>query len=335
MFHLPTQILYHFARHICRVTCRAHCCGETAKILQVFLNEWKVISDGLHGAVKYGILSGMKTNSTAISALVALALTGCNIDSRTKVIRPADRPVAEVSAIAAMKGEQLTEKCSFEKDGYTLLYRRHSPKCEPGVKYPLVLFLHGAGERGNDNTATLVHGVVPICRYAMRHGDAFVVAPQCPSGRKWVDQDWSTQSMRRPETPSAEMAAVMALMRELVATLPVDPTRVYVTGISMGGFGTWDIASRMPGFFAAAMPICGGVDETTAELYRGLPLRFFHGSVDGAVPVVYSRRMDKALADAGIEHGYTEYANVNHDCWTRTYANDDVLAWLFAQIRGR
>ena len=135
----------------------------------------------------------MKTNSIAISALVALALTGCNIDSRTKVIRPADRPVAEVSAIAAMKGEQLTEKCSFEKDGYTLLYRRHSPKCEPGVKYPLVLFLHGAGERGNDNTATLVHGVVPICRYAMRHGDAFVVAPQCPRGRKWVDQDWSTQ----------------------------------------------------------------------------------------------------------------------------------------------
>ena len=277
----------------------------------------------------------MKTSNIAVSTLVALALTGCTLDSGTKVIRPADRPVADVSAIAAMKGEQLTEKCSFEKDGYTLLYRRHSPKCEPGVKYPLVLFLHGAGERGDDNTATLVHGVVPICRYAMRHGDAFVVAPQCPSGRKWVDQDWSTQSMRRPETPSAEMAAVMALMRELVATLPVDPTRVYVTGISMGGFGTWDITSRMPGFFAAAMPICGGVDETTAELYRGLPLRFFHGSVDGAVPVVYSRRMDKALADAGIEHGYTEYPNVNHDCWTRTYANDDVLAWLFAQIRSR
>ena len=97
--------------------------------------------------------------------------------------------------------------------------------------------------------------------------------------------------------------------------------------------GTWDIASRMPGFFAAAMPICGGVDESTAELYRGLPLRFFHGSVDGAVPVAYSRRMDKALKDAGIDHLYVEYPNVNHDCWTRTYANDDVLSWLFAQVR--
>ena len=275
----------------------------------------------------------MKTKNIAVSALVALTLAGCVLNSGTKVVRPADRPVAEISAIAAMKGDELTEKCTFEKDGYTLLYRRHSPKCEQGVKYPLVLFLHGAGERGNDNTATLVHGVLPICRYAMRHGDAFVVAPQCPSDKKWVNQDWSTPSMKRPETPSAEMTAVMALLRELVATLPVDPSRVDVTGISMGGFGTWDISSRMPGFFAAAMPICGGVDESTVELYRGLPLRFFHGSVDGAVPVDYSRRMDKALSEAGIPHLYTEYPNVNHDCWTRTYANDDVLGWLFAQSR--
>ena len=113
----------------------------------------------------------------------------------------------------------------------------------------------------------------------------------------------------------------------------MDPTRIYVTGISMGGFGTWDIVTRKPDFFAAAMPICGGVDETAAALYKGLPLRFFHGSVDGAVPVEYSRRMDKALTAAGADHLYTEYPNVNHDCWTRTYANDQVLAWLFGQSR--
>ena len=261
-------------------------------------------------------------------ALMALAAAGC-VSARYE--RPKDMPMADVAAIDKMKGEELTQKCTFAKDGYTLPYRLHTPaKCEDGVRYPLVLFLHGAGERGNDNTKTLVHGVLPICRYAMKHGDAFVIAPQCPNGRKWVSQDWSAKSMKRPAAPSEEMTAVMALLEEFVATHPVDSSRVYVTGISMGGFGTWDIVPRMPGFFAAMMPICGGVDETTTALYKnGVAIRFFHGGADSVVTPEFSRRMDKALTDAGIVHGYTEYPGVNHDSWTRTYANDENLAWLF------
>ena len=248
---------------------------------------------------------------------------------------PADAPVGDVAAIDKMTGDELTTKCTFEKDGSVLPYRLHAPaKCEDGVRYPLVLFLHGAGERGNDNTKTLVHGVLPICRYAMKHGDAFVVAPQCPNGRKWVDQDWSAKSMRRPEAPSAEMTAVMALVKEFAAQHPVDPDRIYVTGISMGGFGTWDIVPRLPGFFAAMMPICGGVDETTAALYEdGVAIRFFHGGADSVVAPEYSRRMDKALTEAGIDHGYTEYPGVNHNSWTQTYANDANLDWLFSKTR--
>ena len=249
--------------------------------------------------------------------------------------RPADAPVADVAAIGKMTGEELTTKCTFAKDGYTLPYRLHAPaKCEEGVRYPLVLFLHGAGERGNDNTKTLVHGVLPICKYAMKHGDAFVIAPQCPNGKKWVNQDWSAKSMRRPETPSEEMVAVMALLRDIVATHPVDPARIYVTGISMGGFGTWDIVPRLPGFFAAMMPICGGVDEATAALYKdGVAIRFFHGGADSVVTPEYSRRMDKALTAAGVAHGYTEYPGVNHNSWTQTYANDAILAWMFGCSR--
>ena len=277
----------------------------------------------------------MKTRDTTVFVLVALLLTGCALDRREAApVRPADRPVAAISEIAALTGDQLTERHSFTRDGLTLPYRLHSPVCAPGVSYPLVLFLHGRGACGSDNTATLVSGVLPLSRYAMRHGDAFVVAPQCPKGRSW--SDWRRSSKSRPPVePNAEMAAVMALLRELVATLPVDSTRVYVTGLSMGGFGTWDIAARMPGFFAAAMPICGGVDESTAELYRGLPIWFFHGADDKSVSPLYSRLMDRALSDAGIAHVYTEYPNVHHDCWTRTYANDTVLDWLFAQRRGR
>ena len=240
-------------------------------------------------------------------------------------------PSVDVAAINRMTGEELTVKREFVTGGYKLLYRLHEPaKCEAGKRYPLVLFLHGAGERGNDNTKTLVHGVVPICKYAMKHGDAFVIAPQCPNGRKWVNQDWSAKSMKRPETPSAEMTAVMALLKDFVATHPVDLRRIYVTGISMGGFGTWDIVPRMPGFFAAMMPICGGVDEATAALYGdGVAIRFFHGGVDSVVTPEYSRRMDKAFADAGIDRLYTEYPGVGHNSWTQTYANDANLDWMF------
>ena len=259
-------------------------------------------------------------------ALVVLAATGC-----TTWRCPEDAPVADVAAIDKMKGDELTAKCTFVKDGCTLPYRLHAPaKCEDGVRYPLVLFLHGAGERGSDNTATLVHGVLPISRYAMKHGDAFVVAPQCPGGKMWVNQNWSAKSMKRPETPSEQMVAVMELLKELAAKHPVDPNRIYVTGVSMGGFGTWDIVPRMPGFFAAMMPICGGVDENTAALYGdGVAIRFFHGGADGIVTPEFSRRMDKAFADAGIDRLYTEYPGVGHNSWTQTYANDANLDWMF------
>ena len=269
----------------------------------------------------------MNKKMTLVMAALALA-AGC-VSMNWK--SPMDAPVADVAAIGKMTGEELTAKREFVKDGYKLLYRLHEPaKCEAGKRYPLVLFLHGAGERGNDNTKTLVHGVVPICRYAMKHGDAFVIAPQCPNDRKWVEQNWSEKSMRRPANPSEEMAAVMALVKDFAATHPVDPNRIYVTGISMGGFGTWDIVSRLPGFFAAMMPICGGVDETTAGLYKdGVAIRFFHGGVDSIVTPEYSRRMDKALTEAGIDHGYTEYPGVDHGSWARTYANDANLDWMF------
>ena len=276
-------------------------------------------------------------------AVAALAIVGCTSSKVTPTkmptqAKPTDAPVAAVAEINQMTGEQLTTKREFVRDGYTLPYRFHEPiMCEENVRYPLVLFLHGAGERGNDNTKTLVHGVVPICRYAMKHGDAFVVAPQCPSGKKWVNQNWSAQSMRRPNAPSEEMVAVMKLLKELRVKYPIDGRRIYVTGISMGGFGTWDIVTRMPGFFAAMMPICGGVDESTATLYKdndNLGIRIFHGGADNIVSPDYSRRMDKALTDEGIVHGYTEYPGVGHNCWSQTYANDENLDWMFGRQRG-
>ena len=281
----------------------------------------------------------MKIKLLGLAAVVAVA--GCGTDkcsiAKYDYSRPKDVPVAEAAAIDAMSGTDLTTPCEFITNGYRLRYRMHMPKqTEEKTLYPLVLFLHGAGERGDDNKAQLKHGVVPICKYAMKHGDAFVLAPQCPAEKKWVDQDWSVQSMRRPNVPTEELVAVMALLDEFCAKYPVDQSRIYVTGISMGGFGTWDIVARRRYLFAAMMPICGGVDETTAADYKAehLGIRFFHGGADKTVSPDYSRRMDKALTNAGKVHGYTEYPGVDHDSWTRTYANEDNLFWMFAQHHG-
>lgn len=268
-----------------------------------------------------------------VSAAVAVGFAGCR---SAKSSRARDVPVAPLAEIDAKRGVDLTEKREFVKDGYTLRYRLHQPATlEPGTCHPLVLFLHGAGERGNDNTLTLIHGVVPICKYAMKHGDAFVIAPQCPNGKKWVNQDWSANTMVRPDSPSEEMAAVMALLEEFRGNPHVDPSRITVTGISMGGFGTWDIVSRMPGVFAGMMPLCGGVDDSTASSYsdKSLGIRFVHGTADTAVDVGYSRRMDQALTAVGKAHDYIECPGVGHDCWTRAYATDDNLAWLFGNVR--
>lgn len=257
-----------------------------------------------------------------------LGLYGC-------VTPPKDVPVMPEKDIAAAKAVDLTVPCEFAYGrDYKLLYRFHAPALPlPRVKYPLVIFLHGSGERGSDNAKTLVHGVEPICKYALRHGDAYVIVPQCPDGKKWVDQDWSKSSMKRPQTPTQEMSAVLALIDDICLRYPIDMRRIYITGISMGGFGTWDAVMRRPAFFAAAIPICGGVDERAAELCLGTDLWFFHGDKDNAVNVEYSRRMHKALNDAWIDHGYTEYPGVGHDCWTRTYKDNRVLGWMFS--RGR
>lgn len=272
---------------------------------------------------------------TLIISLWAVLLLGCSTEQPVAALRrPADQPVAEVKVIDKLTGDQLTAKRTFERDGYVLPYRLHAPmKPESGVVYPLIVFLHGSGERGSDNTRQLKHGVVPLCRYALKHGDAFVVAPQCPAGEKWVDCDWSQPAMKQPEQPSRSLQAVMDLLDELCATQPIDRTRIYVTGLSMGGYGAWDIVPRKPGFFAAAIPICGGVDEVTAPQFAGVGLRFFHGAADPAVPVGYSRRMSAALTAAGIPHGYTEIPKAGHDVWSRTYTNPEVLGWLFSKYR--
>ena len=136
-----------------------------------------------------------------------------------------------------------------------------------------------------------------------------------------------------PATPSAPMRLTLEWLNECIKTLPVDEKRIYVTGASMGGFGTWDIIQRQPTLFAAAMPVCGGGDTALAPQIKQIPIWAFHGGNDDAVKTSRSRDMIEALKKAGGTPRYTEYPGVRHDAWTPTYANPAVLKWLFDQSK--
>ncbi|MDD5707543.1 MAG: prolyl oligopeptidase family serine peptidase [Kiritimatiellae bacterium] len=215
----------------------------------------------------------------------------------------------------------------------TLNYRLFTPACAPAArKLPLVLFLHGAGERGHDNSSQLTHGIAPLIRYGRESDDpAILLVPQCPLDKQWVDTPWNALCHTMPPQPSEPMRLALELVESARVSLPVDPARTYVTGISMGGYGTWDAIQRRPELFAAALPICGGGDPATAPRLAHMPIWIFHGEVDSVVPVSRSRDMFKALQAAGGKVRYREYPGVDHDAWTRTYDDTEVLEWLFAQ----
>jgi predicted peptidase len=234
--------------------------------------------------------------------------------------------------------EEMYEARVFTNDqGEKLNYRLMIPQgysAQGETRYPLVLFLHGAGERGDDNKKTLVHATSDFAKSKNREKyPCFVVVPQCPDEKKWVEVDWTINHHEIP----AEESISLRLTRELLASLHknfrIDEQRRYVTGLSMGGYGTWDMIARTPKYFAAAAPICGGADEATADRVTHLPIWAFHGDQDTAVKPERSRRMLAAIEKAGGKPKYTEYAGVGHDSWTQTYADPKFMEWLFAQSR--
>ena len=222
---------------------------------------------------------------------------------------------------------------TFESAEGTLLYRWAEPeKTEPGKKYPLVVLLHGAGERGKNNVSQLQWGATPLLAYMREKGIAgYFIAGQVPNGQQWVDTPWNAAAHRMPQKPSASMALLLALIDKTIAEQPVDRARIYVTGVSMGGYGTWDAIQRRPDLFAAAMPICGGGDTHLAWKIRDIPIWVWHGSVDSAVPVSRSRDMVAALWSVDGRVRYSEVAGFDHAVWHPAYASTEALDWFFKQ----
>ena len=187
-------------------------------------------------------------------------------------------------------------------------------------RWPFTLFLHGAGERGDNLGLVKKHGIPKIVE--AKPGFPFIaVSPQCPRDTSW----------REP----LMLNALEGLLDEIVHTCRVDTDRIYLTGLSMGGFGTWGLAARDPGRFAAIAPICGGGDPEQASKLKPLPIWIFHGAKDKVVNPRRSEEMYDALKACGADVKFTLYPEAGHDSWTETYHNPELYDWLLSHSRGK
>jgi len=227
----------------------------------------------------------------------------------------------------------------YKDGGHVLPYRFYLPEQKnAGEKYPLVIFFHGAGERGLDNR-TQFQRFAPTL-FWLKY-PCYVVAPECPARTAensnaesvWVDTSFSASSHKMKENPTWPMQLAMQLINQIIKENKVDINRIYVTGLSMGGFATWEILQREPGLFAAAIPVCGGGDPDYAAKLTSVPLWVVHGGNDHTVPVTRSREMVSAIQTSGGIVKYSEYPGVDHDSWSQTYSNPEIWDWLFSQVK--
>jgi len=245
-----------------------------------------------------------------------------------------------LSAFAAAQDKTAYEKHWLVKGSDTLPYRLLLPKnYDPAKKYPLVLFLHGAGERGNDNEAQLVHGWKLFLKDDVREQyPAIVVFPQCPANSYWSNVQFRYDSLAKQRTfhfqaggaPTTAMRLLLQLLDELENRYRLDDDRFYVGGLSMGGMGTFELVSRKPRKFAAAFPICGGANPVTAKKLKRTSWWIFHGLKDDVVPPQLSQQMADALKKVKAKVKLTLYPEANHNSWDPAFAEPDLLPWLFS-----
>ena len=203
------------------------------------------------------------------------------------------------------------------KTNYLLYLSDEYP--ESKKEWPLILFLHGAGERGNDLEKIKTHGPPKLIENEGKKFSFVIVSPQCPE-----DDYWNSKH---------QIDTIIALLNEIVSRYRIDKDRIYVTGLSMGGHGTWSLALEFPDRFAAIAPICGRGDSEKAARICHLPVWNFHGAKDDIVPLKWSENMVDALKKAGGNVKFTVYPDAGHDSWTETYSNSELYDWFLRNRR--
>jgi predicted peptidase len=254
----------------------------------------------------------MRSQTCLLSALSLLFFTSCT----TRKSKPSGGPGALSAHTAKWRVSQ-----AFEMRYLCCLPQDYDAKS--GKTWPLMLFLHGAGERGTNLELVAVHGPPKLAK-AGKNFPFIIIAPQCPEGQRW------------------ESEGLLQLLDHVTRQYAVDKSRVYLTGLSMGGYGTWSLGVTHPERFAAIAPICGGGQTIDALLagnraaaLKTLGVWAFHGAKDSVVPVEESQRMVDALKKIGVRDvKLTAYPEAGHDSWTESYNNPELYEWLLAHRRG-
>lgn len=267
-----------------------------------------------------------------LAFILLLALrTNRAVAQRPDPLRPDYRLHPEGQWEAEFSGFQFKV---FSEHGHTLPYRLYAPShITAGRKYPLVVFMHGYGERGTDNRKQFFRfRTFPF----WNKYPCFVLAPQCPdsdSGGEatWVKTNFGAPSGRMNRQPAWPLSLAMDLLDTVIDQNAIDLRRIYLTGLSMGAFATWELLAREPERFAAAMPLSGGGDTSLAFTFSHVPLWVFHGLLDSTVWPQRSIDMVKAIQQSGAKPRLTLYPDLGHDTWTRTYSDPEVWDWLFRQ----
>ncbi len=213
--------------------------------------------------------------------------------------------------------------------GDTLPYRQLAVNMDKPGPPALAVFLHGAGSVGNDNFLQIRIPGPPFLRFLKQSGiKAVVLFPQCRQEHRWVEVDWNQTAHDMPQQPSRHMAMALELLESKIAEF--QPDRVLAAGVSMGGFGVWDMVSRRPELFSGILSVCGGADEKQAAPLKHLTVYAIHGDADNAIPVCRSRNIVSALENAGCRKIlYREMPGFGHNVWDTVFADDQAFSWLF------
>jgi len=252
----------------------------------------------------------MKTNYLLCLVIVGLLLTG--------YVQMGKSEMASEKVVPGVQQEQAFAK-TITKD-LSIKYLLYLPKGygEKEKKWPLMMFLHGAGERGGNLNKVKVHGPPKIVE-AGKDLPFIIVSPQCPKDDWWTERD----------------DELIHLLDDIQKRYDVDAERVYLTGLSMGGYGTWTLASTYPERFAAIVPICGGGKRFFGWRLKDVPVWAFHGGKDSVVPLSESEEMIQAVKRGGGNAKLTIYPEANHDSWTKTYDNPELYKWLLKHRKGK
>lgn len=234
--------------------------------------------------------------------------------------------------------KSLFSKELFIKGGDTLRYRMLLPNnFDKNKKYPVLFFLHGAGERGNDNEAQLIHGAKLFLNPENRNNfPAIIIFPQCPQNDFWANVKFGDGksserfAFQKGAQPNPSMKMLAALVNKIKSESYSDNNRFYIGGLSMGAMGTFELLRRKPNVFASAFAICGGDHVENVKKYKHVPLWVFHGAKDNVVPIQKSEIVVNELKRLGADVKFSVYPNANHNSWDPAFSEPDFLSWIFS-----